>query len=253
MLSKLTAYYDQVGISAKSYEHKRLKCPHFDQCSLNRRPFVPAKEAFVSTRYEDHDIPRLLVISLDPKPTPFYELRENRTLLAIREHEELTPTESYYDWSEKSHWRKTFDMVFSLLREFIMSRDRKEVRHFFAHTNSAKCHDNAGSDQASDELFFNCSEYLPEEIKILDPDVVITQGADRYFSFMKPFLSDSEWGFLKPYSDLKKVHSIMHNDHNAIWIETNHPCRHDSSYQQEDVNHFPRYRELIAEFWKRSQ
>ena len=123
MLEKLNDYYDLAGISAKSFVNKKLKCKHFEQCSVNKKLFIPAKEAFVSTRYEDHDIPRLLMISLDPKPTIFYEIRDNRTLISIREHEEITPSESYYDWPVNSHWRKTYDVVFILLGEVTAQPD----------------------------------------------------------------------------------------------------------------------------------
>ena len=69
---------------------------------------------------------------------------------------------------------------------------------------------------------------------------------------MKTFTENNEWDLLNNYSDLKKVNPIMLNDHNAIWIESNHPCRHDDAYQKEDTINFSRYRELISELWKRS-
>jgi len=253
MLSKLDEYYETNGISANSYINKRLKCKHFPQCSSNKSSFTPAKEAFVSTIYEDHSIPRLLIISLDPKPTFYYNDIEHRTLQAIREHEETTPTESYYDWKPRSHWRQTYDMIFILLQRFIRSRNRNEIRHYFAHTNSAKCHDKEGSEQASNELFMNCCEYLPNEISILDPDVVITQGSKKYFSFMNTFPIKTDSILYANYPNLQKVHPILINGHNAIWIETNHPCRRDSSYQVEDVINFTRYSELISELWQSTQ
>ena len=252
MFEKLTNYYDDHGISARSYVNKRLKCKHFDQCSVNR-PFTPAKEAFVSTGYEEHKTPRLLVISLDPKPSPYYENVENRTLASVRQKEELAPSESYYQMEEKTHWRKTFDMVFVLLRDFIGSRNRDEVRHFFAHTNSAKCHDKVGSEQASDHLFENCSIFLPGEINLLNPDVIVTQGADKYFQFVYTFENSSGWSIPQKYSSLTKVIPIKINNHNAIWIKMAHPTRRDATYKKEDVVNFNLYRELIADLWKNEQ
>jgi len=252
MFEKLTKYYDENGISARSYVNKKLKCKHFDECSV-KKPFTPAKEAFVSTGYEEHKIPRLLVISLDPKPSDFYNEVEKRTLKAIREKEELSPTESYYKMKENTHWRKTFDMVFVLLRDFIGSRHRDEVRHFFAHTNSAKCHDKFGSEQASDILFNNCTKFLPGELSLLDPDVIVTQGAEKYFQFMNTYGYNSAWSLPKNYSDLKKVLPIEINSHKAVWIKMNHPTNREGLYSKEDIANFNSYRELIAELWKNKQ
>jgi len=236
-----------------SYAKKKLKCKHFEQCSFGKRYFIPAKEAFVSTKYEQHSIPRLLVVSLDPIPTDYYASAEHRTLDAVRKWEETSPKESYYDWGAKTHWKKTYDMVFILLKEFIHSRNKNEVRHYFAHTNSAKCHDKEGKDQSSDELFANCNEYLSDEILILDPDVIVTQGSLKYFAFMNTFPVNMEWELFNSYTALNKACPILINNHNAIWIKTNHPCRHDNKYNEEDVSCFNRSSELISELWRRSQ
>lgn len=252
MFEKLTKYYDDNGISARSFVNKRLKCKHFDQCS-KKTPFIPAKEAFVSTGYEEHKIPRLLIVSLDPKYSPFYEKVENRTLLSIRRNEELSPSENYNEMGKNTHWRKTFDMVFVLLRDFIKTRNRDEVRHYFAHTNSAKCHDKVGSTQASEYLFSNCSEYLPGEIEILDPDIIVSQGQEKKFAFMITFGINSDWSLPDVYSDLPKVKPIKINNHKAIWIITAHPSRQDRTFKDEDEANFIRYGKLISELWKNKQ
>jgi hypothetical protein len=252
MFDKITQYYDDNGISARSYVNKRLKCKYFDQCSV-KKPYTPAKEAFVSTGYEEHKIPRLLVISLDPKPSNSYNEVEDRTLKSIRQIEELSPTENYYDMGEKTHWRKTFDMVFVLLRDFIGSRNRDEVRHYFAHTNSAKCHDKAGSEQASIKLFDNCSEFLPGEFLLLDPVVVVTQGAEKIFHFMNTFNNNSLLSLPQKFSGLKKVLPIEINSHKAIWIKMNHPANREGLYSKEDIINFNQYRELITDLWKNKQ
>lgn len=255
MLETLHSFYTEQKISATSFMGKEFLCKYFkDQCGAGKKYFVPAKEAFIGTRYEKHDIPRLLVVSLDPKPTEHYHDRNHRTVYAVREHEELSPTENYYDLDEKSHWRKTFDMVFELLRDFINSRDRDKVRPFFAHTNSSKCHDKVGSDESSSELFDNCQEYLYAEIPLLAPDVVVTQGALWHFRFMNEFVNlEEDWALLANYKELPKIHPIQINNQKALWIETNHPCRRDNSYKVEDQANFSRYRQLIMDFWKQNK
>lgn len=256
MLDELKKYYIENGISANSFVKGAYRCKHYDQCSTRpdgrkKTPFYEAKEAFVSTRYELHKVPRLLVVSLDPKYSPAYNAPEKRTLENVRNQEEFSSGDSYYDWSPKTHWRKTYDCLFLLLKRFLgYERDRREIRHYFAHTNCAKCHDKSGSDQASDELFFNCREYLPSEILILDPDVVITQGKISYFSYMEEFVTPDVVPLPEKYRHLSKVHPIHINDHHAIWIEMHHPCRHDDLYQREDAINFNQYGELIHELWQ---
>ena len=262
MLEELKKYYIENGISANSFVKNAYRCKHYERCSTRldggkKIPFYEAKEAFISTRYELHKVPRLLVVSLDPKysSNPIYSSVYNtpakRTLENVRNQEEFSSGDSYYDWPLKSHWRKTYDCLFVLLKRFLgYERDRREIRHYFAHTNSAKCHDKPESDQASDELFFNCREYLPPEILILDPDVVITQGKFSYFSYMEKFITPDAFPLPERFRHLNKVHPIQINDHNALWIEMNHPCRHDDFYQKQDVINFNQYGELIYELWQ---
>lgn len=254
MLTKLRQYYIENGISALSFQGNAIRCKHYEICSHSKdgkkkRPFVTAKEAFVSTGYELHKIPRILVVSLDPKFSPYYAEPENRTLEAVRNNEEISPTENYYEWKINTHWKKTYDCLFILLKPYIQTRDRREIRHYFAHTNSAKCHDKPGSEQASDELFVNCDEYLTYEISILDPDVVITQGDAAKFSFMHEFHEVEEWALGDKCKDLRKLHPIVINSHISIWIQMNHPCRHDNLYHLEDEVNFQEYSTVIEEFW----
>ncbi len=257
MLKELKAFYIENGISAMSFESNMIRCKYYEDCSTKKldgrkkKPFDTAKEAFISTGYELHKIPRILVISLDPKYSEYYKDPQQRTLENVREHEEFSLLDSYYDWSKNSHWRKTYDCLFILIRKFLKSRDRNDLRHIFAHTNSSKCHDKPGSEQASDELFYNCVNYLPTEIKILDPDIIITQGNKKYFTFMRDFpIVNNMPSYFENYQMLSKVHPIILNNHHVIWIEMNHPCRHDGLYKNEDESNFIQYSELIYEFWQ---
>ncbi len=252
MLTRLRQYYIENGISALSFQGNAIRCKHFEECSQSKdgkKIFITAKEAFVSTGYELHKIPRILVVSLDPKYSPHYAEPENRTLEAVRNNEEIIPTETYYEWKANTHWKKTYDCLFILLKPYIRTRDKRELRHYFAHTNCAKCHDKAGSEQASDELFANCREYLPSEISLLDPDVVITQGDVSKFSFMQDFQKIEDSLVQERCKELQKVHVIKINSHNSIWIQMNHPCRHDNRYHTEDEVNFQKYSMVIEKYW----
>lgn len=258
MLTELGKFYKENGISALSFGGNCKVCEYYMICSRNRdgskkRPFITAKEAFVSTGYEAHKIPRVLILSLDPKQTDFYDVIEHRTVEEVRNHEEFSSIESYYEWKPSSHWRKTYDCLFVLLGRYLKSRNRNEIRHYFAHTNSAKCHDKPGSELASEELFANCCTFLPQEIQILNPDVVITQGDIKKFQFMNNFRKISDLKLIADYPNLKKVHPISINNHNAIWIEMHHPCRRDGLYQLEDAVNFNQYGELIWAYWQEYQ
>jgi hypothetical protein len=95
------------------------------------------------------------------------------------------------------HWYKTHQfawMVFDELNRhsnlswkigqtnkkmfFEPESDIYKIMPFFAHTNSAKCcMNNKRSKVADKELFTNCREYIPDEIKIFSPHILVTQGA----------------------------------------------------------------------------
>jgi hypothetical protein len=95
------------------------------------------------------------------------------------------------DWKlhPRSHWYKTAQLgiwIFEVIITRKISRwvwEKNRKREFkswasqWAHTNSGKCSQNKdGHQQASPQLFKNCRKYLGREIRILDPDIIVTQG-----------------------------------------------------------------------------
>ena len=82
MLAELRQYYEANGISALKFS-----CPHYENCSQDCPKFTKAKEAFVSTGYEDHTLPRVLFLSLDSGDAD--PKAKNKTLENIREQEEF--------------------------------------------------------------------------------------------------------------------------------------------------------------------
>jgi uracil-DNA glycosylase len=77
------------------------------------------------------------------------------------------------------HWYQTHCLAFVLLRVFDPKMRLDTVSRFFAHMNSAKCCVNNPHRQKGDPVLFrNCSGYIPDEIRILRPDILITQGGE---------------------------------------------------------------------------
>ena len=153
-----------------------FKCAHKADCSANCPEFVGPSEPYIGTKYERGCYPRVLFLSLDvprdngkPKPTA-----NERTIGAQRR------TERHYnpeDGAKNNHWYQTHEMVQTLLAGRGPTLAISEVKPYFAHTNSAKC--SQGRDkhaQAHPKLFHNCGGYIGGELKILQPDVLVTQG-----------------------------------------------------------------------------
>ena len=87
---------------------------------------------------------------------------------------------------------ETLAMVRSLLYPFIASdvpepatypedESRKEIEKLFVHVRAAKCCSNAdGPRQEPPTVYKNCGGYLGEELSILKPDVIVTQGNNAH-------------------------------------------------------------------------
>ena len=203
MQSKLNTYYK--GASIKSvkgvtdregyYDYEKMFdsfcCPNKDACreacklDYERKHssgdgdtkflFSPRTEesegAIVSPyysekKYKGHRIPRIVVVSLSASE-PMEKKQEGKSFSLPR----------------KSHWRGTTTTVRSLLDPFIElkpAEDEKSlgiIEELFFHVRTAKCFSNAdGKGQEPAQLYKNCGGYLGEEVSILEPDVVVTQG-----------------------------------------------------------------------------
>lgn len=185
MQEQLNQYYACARIEpvtpSPSYEgmFRRFRCPKKKCCRSicspagkksskdhfsPRRDSVNVSPSYENGRYRDIRIPRIAVISLsEPEP--------NGT---GPESSHLNP-----------HWRGTTTTVRSLLYPFVEldpaeSREdvsTKTIENLFVHLRTAKCSSSLyGRRQEPREVYENCSPYLTEEVSILKPDVVVTQG-----------------------------------------------------------------------------
>ena len=187
MQEQLNQYYADAGIepvTAPSYEgmFRRFGCPKKKCCRSICSPpgkkksskdyFSPraggvdVSPSYENARYQDIPIPRIVVISLSvPKPEP----------------NGIDPESSHLN----PHWRGTTTTVRSLLYPFVKldpagswgDVSTETINNLFVHLRTAKCFSSLyGKRQEPREVYENCGPYLTEEVRILKPDVVVTQG-----------------------------------------------------------------------------
>lgn len=217
MIGQLNDYYGTKGISAQNFS-----CPHYSECSIGCENFTKAKEAFVSTGYEKRVLPRLLFVSLDPgesNPNAKY-----RTLESVRKDEEINFDLSSLDNKKTCHWYLTHELAQFILGKFQFNLHKSQIHHYFAHTNSAKCSMNKEKrGKADKKLFRNCREFIPGEVNILQPEILITQGAEAEESLIGVFPEYNLSDFNILDTNLPEIRIIGILDKPTIWIHTFHP------------------------------
>jgi hypothetical protein len=173
-LQRVSHYYRQQGISPAAFVE--FRCPHKDDCKAHAgtapgRQFVCGRGAWISQGYEQHKLPRVLVLSSDWGGDEGSQPSERRAQ-AVRPG----------GTDRLQQYREEQEIVTQLLRPFykrICQSDLKveDIYKFYARTNSIKCCANrAASRQAPQRLFQNCLEYLEPEIELLAPDILVSQG-----------------------------------------------------------------------------
>ena len=185
MLRTLENYYRSKGILSTEF-----KCPHRAECVSGCKNFTEAKSTFVGEYYEKAEttgLPRLLFLSLDPgtakgKNTD-YVSSQSRLPEQVRQQEKARGP-----WQLKSgtHWHQTHELAACMLKAFnpklecaLCAHNYLGANQYFAHVNSVKCCVNKEHrKKAAKILYENCRIYLREEIEILSPDIIVSQGKD---------------------------------------------------------------------------
>ena len=157
MYRELAMYYEDSGIAALDFH-----CKNEQICRGDNSPdFETAREAYVGTEYENHTLPRILFVSLDPS-----SLDEDSTKTIDAQREDARRYDQG-DLPKNSHWYHTHDLALTFLRKYREDLDINDVFQYLAHTNSAKCCQNKESKQQADgRLFDYCQEYLEKEIGV---------------------------------------------------------------------------------------
>ena len=248
MFERLTAFYQSHGISPVDF-----RCPSRAACSASSPDFTEAKASFVGPRYEERTLPRLLFLSLDSGrgcPDP-----QQRTVEAVRMQNLACNVAAL---KKNRHWYRTHEMALGLLRQFNPQLTVTDTRLYFAHVNSAKCCLNKpGRKQADSILFENCRRFIPGELRILKPDVVVTQGGRAKDAILRSFAvqrhvvrtiesaprfrlkAHYETGLIELEPDMKK----------SLWLQTYHPSNF-GHFNPQRAHCWPLYAEEVGRFWR---
>jgi hypothetical protein len=149
-------------------------------------------------------------------------------------------------WLHKNkHWYRTHELAYTILRNFQSDLKLEETKHYFAHINSAKrCENKPGREQASQILFDNCRGFIPGELEILDPDIIITQGKWGKMAIDGVFPQLVSPDYIP--ESLPEVKIITINTHPVVWIETFHPRY--TGFHTKNRPHYSQYEIIVREF-----
>ena len=258
MQRQLDHYYRRVGIAP--VEDRRgnydemfsvFCCPKKEDCrkvcceehkSLDRGEefiFSPRTDGVEISRcyknktYLDYSIPRIVVVSLSaPMPGPPLPSAEKKR----------TPL--------NQHWRETLAMVRSLLHSFIApekfpepvayeeDESKKIVEQLFVHVRTAKCCSNAnGKKREPGQVYKNCGCYLSEELGILEPNVIVTQGDPAHDESKNHVFGegamDTEVEEVRGVTNsIARIVNLKEDNGRVCWLRTYHPSYYKCFYCQ---------------------
>ena len=293
MQEQLAQYYERVGIKpvARSSYDKMFEefcCPHkcacrkacldaFCRAGNKKEDFLfqphtndpPTATTIVSPYYQDrkyHDdcIPRIVVLSLSiPQPEPLQDQVESQAEQK-KKKKKRTPL--------KPHWRETLAMVRSLLHPFKIFlkparylEDTGEIEQLFVHVRTAKCCSNAnGRGQEPAKVYENCGKYLGEELSILKPDVIVTQGDNAHrMAEQHAFNAIEQVKGLDIEYPIAHIANLKEDDRSVYWLRSYFPTYwgyytwHAGKKIDSEINvvgakrkNLVRYGEEIKEFMK---
>lgn len=236
MLGELQRYYATNGISAG----ESFSCKHEAECRGRSEDFTTAREAFVGREYERGTLPRLLFLSLDAGSSG---AKDDRTLDGMRASEDRCDVTAL---PKNRHWYRTHELALKLLQGFPPYPTLETIHHYFAHTNSAKCCLNkAHKKQADSRLFDNCRGYIPAELAILKPDILVTQGA-----MAKAAVSSGIPPFRTVHTEVASgcdSRILEIEGRQVLWLQTYHP-RNFGAFNRQRRECFQGWAELLAAF-----
>ena len=247
LLRKLTAFYELEGISPVNF-----CCPSCSDCSANSSGFTEASASYVGPHYGSENFPRLLFLSLDSGSG--CQNPEERTAEAVRR--------GNIDWDirqspRNEHWYLTHEMALELLCQFKPELTIDDIGLYFAHANSAKCCQNKPNRRQADPILFEkCRRFIPGELKVLSPDIIVTQGVQAMNAIKKNFcLYKHKTQSQRVSSYKRKAHyetgliELEPNGKKRLWLQTHHPRYFGGFYPQKAYS-WSLYAEKIGRFWR---
>lgn len=218
---------------------------------MNSPHFTEATASFVGPRYEKETVPRLLFLSLDSgsgRSDP-----ELRTAEAVRARELATDVHAL---PKGRHWRRTHELARVLLRQFKPDLTLPETRLYFAHVNSAKCSQNKSQRRQADRrLFKNCRRFIPGELRVLGPDVIVTQGGWARAAVLEGFDVQQHVVRKDPVTGYRRAAHYetgligLEPRRNTLWLHTYHPNSY-GHFNPQRVHCWPPYAERLGRFWR---
>ncbi len=224
MLNSLENYYKKNGILSTHFE-----CIHKKECKGDCGNFTGPTSSFLGSGYEKGNLPRLLFLSLDSGSGEKDPL--DRTPIKVRETNESRNIEKL---KKNTHWPLTHEIALHILKKYSNELQKKDdVKKYFAHVNSAKCSMNKlNRKKANKVLFINCRNYLQKELKIFNPDIIITQGTEAREA-IKQFTTNK---VLRKYKDDKYSQIVLLNNKKIFWLHTYHPTSWGGKYNEQRRN-----------------
>lgn len=227
MINRLKEYYDKRGISSLNFH-----CQHYDSCIQvvkDRSKFATGRAPDVGTEYGKGILPRLLFLSLDSGSAPLdpkkrsFDAPQNQnggwlptSKRELNQHWYIT---HQFAWHVFNEINKTFGLSLNIGKinndhHFQPPDEIHKIKPFFSHTNSIKCSVNKENrKQAPDLLYKNCRKFIINELHILDPDILVTQGN---FAWEAAVRLDSE---ILVQENISKV-NIRKDDFNILRLKT---------------------------------
>ena len=246
MLRRLTVFYESHGISPVDF-----RCPSRSKCAAGSPDFTEAKMSSVPPRYGMPGLPRLLFVSLD-SGSGSSDPRE-RTAEAVRRWNVDCDVAGL---PKNKHWYRTHELAFELLRQFKPDLTVADTRLYFAHVNSAKCCQNKSRRRRADSILFeNCRRFIPGELALLSPDVVVTQGGPAKTAIVRSFpVRRHDQRAVRSGSYVYDAHyetgviELGPAMNPCLWIQTYHPNNY-GRFQPQRRYCWPLYAEAVGRFW----
>jgi len=235
MIKQLREFYEREKISAVDFD-----CPSQSCCRQTAQEhggtFTTARDVCLGVRYLDSSRPRILVVSLDPGSYTQDEHSKPET----RKLENQICSEPRSELGFRNcHWYRTHEgvacVVNALAKEGVacvvdaLAKEGKktitvnEAALWFAHTSVVRCCANLpGRRQAPWEMSWSCRDYLRQEIEILMPDIIWTQGGSAFdaMSWLARYTEAAAGNSLTPPQKARRIRL-----NSATWVHTNYPTR----------------------------
>jgi len=223
IIDSIDRYYKKKGIHSLQFT-----CCHKHECSLNSRNFTGPKSTFVPDKYSE-SYPRIAFLSLDSGDS--LSDPKERTPHAVRRQEQIAcvveELPKGLHWYETHYWAQ---QVYNAISSNHITLE--ETKNYFCHLNSAKCCQNKRHSKEADSILFqNCRQYLPEELKLISPHILISQGNRAREAITEIFTIKD-----KLYENVYLI-----SPDKFLWVHTYHPGSRDYyRNQKKDLDNIAR-------------